>query len=378
LRPELETYYQIDKFLQGELKGDELVAFQNKMMADESFSEEVKYQKMVNEIVIGASYNSLRNQMSRDISNIDKNTGLKNWGIAAITGIALLSGSIYYSATKQDQSITKPDFENAKQTINTENKISSETKNIRTEEISSEKNTNKPSALTINNQTSNSAFKEDNNAINSSGPNFDYSHNTDFTNTTGTKNNTESQANTVTDKLNTTNTITDLCKNVVIKASIETLPSCINEDKGSILINKNSITGGTEPYKLSKDGNEIVNAFSYNNLSSGIHTITISDALNCQQTFRVEVKEQMCRKNKFVFSPENGETWKYQGNDLESYYMIILNQGGQQVYKSQLTQGMTEWNGIGGQGEYMDAGLYIYIIEYSNGTKENGQVTIIR
>ena len=39
---------------------------------------------------------------------------------------------------------------------------------------------------------------------------------------------------------------------------------------------------------------------------------------------------------------------------------------------------MTEWNGIGGQGEYMDAGLYIYIIEYSNGTKENGQVTIIR
>ena len=110
MRPELETYYQIDKFLQGELKGDELVAFQNKMMADESFSEEVKYQKMVNEIVIGASYNSLRNQMSRDISNIDKNTGLKNWGIAAITGIALLSGSIYYSATKQDQSITKPDL----------------------------------------------------------------------------------------------------------------------------------------------------------------------------------------------------------------------------------------------------------------------------
>jgi hypothetical protein len=45
LRPELETYQWIDRYLNGELKGSELQDFEAQMQSDPAFAEEVDTRK---------------------------------------------------------------------------------------------------------------------------------------------------------------------------------------------------------------------------------------------------------------------------------------------------------------------------------------------
>jgi len=169
------------------------------------------------------------------------------------------------------------------------------------------------------------------------------------------------------------------CFNTQIVADISTKPTCANESTGSILIPSAHIHGGMNPYTLSLDhaaAKSIKESYAY--LSAGTHTILITDKNGCSKEFYVSIAEKNCKKTSYVFAPEKGETWKISGNDNTDFTITILNIAGTQVYKSQIMQGEFEWQGIGQHGEYVSAGLYIYVIEYTNGQKENGQVTIVR
>ncbi|HSY60648.1 MAG TPA: hypothetical protein VK796_02180, partial [Cytophaga sp.] len=66
MRPELETYHLIDSYLNGKLEGEALRTFENQLQSDPAFAEEVSFQKLTNEVVVGASYDNLRSQMTND------------------------------------------------------------------------------------------------------------------------------------------------------------------------------------------------------------------------------------------------------------------------------------------------------------------------
>jgi hypothetical protein len=372
LRPELETYQLIDNYLNGSLIGDAFVVFEQRLQLDASFAEEVELVKLSNQVVIGATIESIRQQMQADIANIDqKNTfsKVKNWSVGILLGTAVLTTGILYSHSTKEETAPQNTLQQKgnnpikpNETVPYKNNTSievplptyilatSKTKQVVTTAITND------SAKTITEERTSSAVSTP--PINR-------------------------QTNLVIDKPSVPVTVEkkafDPCLNIQIQASITAKPSCKEQSTGSVSIPINNIKGGVKPYTIQFNGskpNAKKELYSY--LSAGTYAIEISDSNGCSQQFSKVVSENSCRKTNYVFAPDKGEIWKINGLDDTPFHITILNISGKTVYTSENIEGTFEWNGFNQQGAYLDAGLYIYILESNAGEKENGQVTIVR
>jgi len=365
LRPELETYYLIDSYLNGKLEGEALRTFENQLESDPAFAEEVSFQQLTNEVVVGASYDDLRSQMTKDIDKIDIAAKIKTWSFYTVAALVLLTGGIAYYTYSQQEPNSKPTV----------------TKEANPTTHSYKPNNTSGVAITTDSKTS--APKKDQGTSSTIQESAIAHVDTQTTIASTVHVPQHTPAVTSTPEAKTTQSAehaaipANPCVNAQIVTEISTKPSCANESTGTILIPL--VHGGTNPYTLSLDhgsAKPIKDSYSY--LSAGTHTLFITDKNGCSKEFHVTIAEKNCKKTSYVFAPEKGETWKISGNDNSDFTITILNMSGTQVYKSNVMQGEFEWQGIGQQGEYVSAGLYIYIIEYTNGQKENGQVTIVR
>ncbi len=371
MRPELETYQLIDKFLNGELQGDELASFEQKLQSDAAFAEEVSLQKLTNEVVVGASFDSLRSQMSRDLDKFDSSNNNQMWGLASI-GFAVLSAgiiSLYISQKPETITQAKPETHitaDKKQSIERERSVKTIAEPRKqdfvpdnTKEIIAAAPAQKTSAQTE------TIIKQE--II-------------DPVTTTTTSSNTQTTDYQKITSANSEKTVTaDPCIQTAITAKILSTPSCSDGSNGSIQIPLAEIKGGTKPYTISFNQSKASSTKEvYPYLKPDMYTIVISDANGCTKTYTTDVEEKNCRTKSFIFAPDKGETWTIDGINNNSYVLTILNMAGRQVWKTNTMQGTFEWQGVSQQGEYLDAGLYIYILEYTNGSKENGQVTIVR
>ena len=366
MRPELETYHLIDSYLNGKLEGETLRKFEQQLQSDAAFAEEVSFQQLTNEVVVGASYDDLRSKMTNDIEKIDARNKTQTWSLYTLAAFILITGAagIYYYTHKTSD--TKQT--NAKKLNPTSQSSVSHNKRG----VSSIQDS-KTIVSRKENQTA-SITKES----------IDAEIDTQTTVTPAPHVQQHTPAEKATLNVTTTQAIEKTpsinpCLNTQIAADISTTPTCTNENTGNILIPSAQVNGGTNPYTLSLDheaSTPIKESYSY--LSAGTHTILITDKNGCSKEFHVSIEEKNCKKTSYVFAPEKGETWKISGNDNTDFIITILNIAGTQVYKSKIIQGEFEWQGIGQHGEYVSAGLYIYVIEYTNGQKENGQVTIVR
>lgn len=367
MRPELETYHQIDSYLNGRLEGDALRSFEQKVQSDAAFAEEVEFQKLTNQVVVGASYNDLRAQMTKDIDRIDASDTIKKWSLYGVAAAVLLSGAagIYsYSTNSSETTQTKAaeEVRTAQRSASAEeSSVAAVTKNPKSQSSILEAQTSAPKvqeAIT---------YKIDSQQVITSSP--QPSHTIVPEKTTPEIRTVEPTV--VPGALNP-------CAQVQLSARITTTPSCTNESTGSIAVS--AVTGGTKPYHIALDelSASARTKESYAYLKAETYTVRITDANGCVKTFAATVAEKVCKKNAYVFVPDKGETWRISGNDNETFTITLINMAGTQVYRSHPMQGEFEWQGIGQQGEYLSAGLYIYVIEYANGQKENGQVTIVR
>ncbi len=367
MRPELETYQLIDHFLNGELKGDALLAFEKRLQEDASFAEEVSFQKLTNAVVVGASYDNIRSQISRDVDKIDASKNTKKWLGGALGGILL--STIIVATYSTNKAPTENFFEDKiGQTSST---------------ISSTTDTTTISTAPI---VKNSIAIKESTPIQSTQLNKANQAALVIIDTPKIVSNTEQKILPVSAYPTITPTqqiaapkLIDPCKDIKIHTIISTLPSCENSNTGSINIPSESITGGTKPYRTTLNKTVVPKLKeTYNYLQAGDYTVYITDKNGCSSTIAATIESQRCVKKTYVFSPDKGETWKIEGVANQEYAITIINIAGNQVYKSQHTNGEFEWNGINQHGTLLDAGLYIYLLEYTNGTKENGQVTIIR
>ena len=366
MRPELETYHLIDSYLNGKLEGEALRKFQQQLLTEPAFAEEVSFQQLTNEVVIGASYDDLRSKMTNDIEKIDASNKTKTWSLYTVAAFILITGAagIYFYTHKTSD--TKQT--NAKELNSTsQSSVSNNTRGVSS--IQDSKTTVSRKETQIASITKESVVAE---------------IDTQTTVAPVLQTQEVTPAKKATPDINTTQLVEKTpsinpCLNTQIAADISTKSTCTNENTGSILIPSAHIHGGMNPYTLSLDhaaSKPIKESYSY--LSAGTHAILITDKNGCSKEFHVSIEEKNCRKTSYVFAPEKGETWKISGNDNTDFTITILNIAGTHVYKSQIMQGEFEWQGIGQHGEYVSAGLYIYVIEYTTGQKENGQVTIVR
>lgn len=372
MRPELETYQLIDNYLNGSLTGEALQAFEQRLQSDASFAEEVSFQRLTNEIVVGASFDSLRAQMTRDIASRDTSSRInRKWGLAGIlSGIVAIGIIGIYTFSKEEKPVAASTDRAAQQTAPERNVSPVESS------VSSNKTLHgKPAkpAQTILHTPVSATQETEKHPVQTPGQ----QHVSDQS--AAEKTGIKSIETTTPTPLSTSDDTTNPCDKAAIKATIVSNPSCADASNGSILIPMNQISGGTKPYTVRFNmSGEAGTKEQYNYLAPGTYTIYITDAKGCAKSFQTEVTEKSCRKASFVFAPDKGQVCTITGKDNQPYILTILNMAGKQVYKTTTIEGSFEWQGLSQQGEYLDAGLYIYILEYVSGEKENGQITIVR
>lgn len=382
---EQEKYHLIDRYLRGELTGRELEDFTKNLSDDPGFAEDVAFQSEVNELVSVNAYNELRNQMSADIASIDKGASSKGFNktisVILIAGLLSVAGGYFLLKDK--------------------NKANTELAVNDTKELTQPSNTPGPELLdNVGNDAAQkqgqSEFvgKKINKAseFNTKDKNVEIQSNTEPLNqvwadtaitenqsTTGNENDRAIVKEPVSNTFAKPEIKTDPCSKTVIKANWSTSEACQARNDGRIEIDESSIQGGEAPYKIEfYSGNQKVDISDLDQLYSGNYTLKVVDVNGCLGKWNIKLSEKNCQPAGVSFSPAQGETWAFNGNDRNSYYLSIYNQAGQMVFKSGLLSGVYEWSGISNSGSTVETGFYVYVAEYTNGKKENGQITVIR
>ncbi|WP_028981103.1 hypothetical protein [Sporocytophaga myxococcoides] len=161
------------------------------------------------------------------------------------------------------------------------------------------------------------------------------------------------------------------CDLIQWKAQINTTPACIGKTNGKIeAIN---ISGGTVPYtqNLFLNGREV---YSNSGLKAGNYELLITDSKNCQQRFTAQVSEISCPINDY-FNPSFGEVWNIPVTD-KAGKLTIYTKSGTPIYQMDLKRNtVATWNGID-KYERLEAGYFIFVIEYEDGEVLKGSVTI--
>ena len=372
MRPELETYHLIDQYHKGELHGDELRIFQERLSSDSEFASEVDFQAMVNEVVIGANIHDLRNQIANDIHKIDNSNNLKKWGLISISSILIGGGiawgvaSNFVDKNETHELIIKPSEITIVKNPDTfiQSQISEDQKSNEVSKSINKIEDQTNQTLTINQTTTSYA----NNLITSE-DNLPLPQIEEPKSLQNNNGNLPEQ----------TKALANPCSETNIKSVITVKDACTDKNDGKILIPSDKISGGEAPY-IYKINNPIasISRESIAGLASGNYEVTIIDKNGCIQKSNIIIGEKFCNPKSYIIAPDKGEVWKYQGLHNEYFTVSILTQSGRQVFQQNNNIGLVEWNGISQQGENIEPGLYIYIVEYTNGTKDNGQITIVK
>ncbi|WP_028980622.1 SprB repeat-containing protein [Sporocytophaga myxococcoides] len=361
----VEYYFEIDQYLNGELSDDALLKFEKALAEDPTFRTEVENQQLLNEVVLGAELDVLRERIKKDIKQLDQKNNTNKWLLGGSL-LLLISAAAGIGLSINNKSEKTPSVKNSteKQVIINNDSFSrselpllSENKRANKKDLTIKPNSNKsPERLsdTIQEeQKKETTLKKETNTI-------------------------------ILDTL-TTNPLpyqkSDPCIGVNINFTVSSTSTCSGASNGEIKVAENSIKGGTAPYSYEFNGSGNFSSLSsYTNLRPGSYVVKVKDQSGCVKEKSVLVSEKECyKKQTFSFSPEFGETLKIPVSSEEPGTLSIYNRAGLLIFKTKTGQGeIAEWTGTDMTGNLAVAGLYVYIVEYSNGQKENGQITVLR
>jgi hypothetical protein len=373
LRPELEQYYLIDRYLENKLTGEELISFENQLSQDAQFLKRVEEQRMINDFILEAELKSVREQIEADLAGIQNPSFFRMHWKWITAGIFLMAGILYFSLLNK-KSIYPSQEAHLHQSIRSSQSTSlktirgaDKTKEFTPVEKVTVHKTNSSSIIHagIGDEIRTTADSVSNSPTIESVINRETVLNSD----------TEKEINTK--KENKTHD----CSRTEISCSMTTETSCSNARTGSISIEK--ISGGLEPYSLSLN-NKKIKEKNISELGAGVYTLKITDKNGCYKECQAIVSEKNCisaiqQGSKFNINPAIGETCSIPFDDNKRGTLIIYNRSGKIVYRdTNPDKDYVEWNGADGYGALAEPGLYVYIIEYEDGTKITGEVNIMR
>lgn len=356
----------IENYLKGNLKGEELSSFEERLATDSQFSSEVERHKKVQELVLLKGLLETRGKLDeiRRIKNAKPNGSSNHWGKIFLLGIsAVLIGGLFLWLNKKENKLEK-------QTLATsvENKNNSNEANQSSEDLFQ-----KPEEEKAKNRR-----REEKQAKNDSISEVEESKAHADPIPAPSKDDTTSVLPASKPKETSNTGEYNPCKSVSIQSKINSEESCMDKPTGKISLS--SITGGTSPYKISFNNSGFSSREVFVNVGEGKHWLTIQDAKGCTQAFEVEVSGKECFVEKPAkFSPDLGETWEYPVDPGANAKVRLYDAAGSVVFETTISGGYPKhWDGIGNNGSYIKAGAYIYQIINGNGTIKEGSVTIVR
>lgn len=170
----------------------------------------------------------------------------------------------------------------------------------------------------------------------------------------------------------------DPCAAVSITARLSAIPTCAGKSEGEIDIT--SVKGGTKPYTF-QIGNSVFSEYQITNLRAGKYSVKVTDENGCQGDLgTAAVGEKNCYESQDLsFNPFDGETLKIPSVREKGGILKILTRSGLTCYRLQFASGSNLiWDGVSSHDGNVTEGFYIYIIEYTDRSAENGTITIVR
>ena len=388
MRQEIDKYELIEKYLNGQLSSDEVLAFEKQMSEDNSLSDETARQQELKSFIDDASMLSLKENLQKIHQKHNTKPNPLNgkkwlWGIPIII---ILGTAILLLKPEQNNAKSEQDNNNKKENPNNEHieegqvKISIANHSIEKEIIQPKEERsihpqmqNQP--IPLETMGSDSAQQQEDEIklpaallasdIESIEPE-------------------DKMDNTVLEELVKPNPDHIKpepfdCNNIIIEASVKTEKSCEDKPTGKLFIVPNSIEGGSPPYSVSiKDKAEYNKQLSFNNLYANYYSVYIKDKNNCISHLGNYYIEEVNCNYEAVFAPEKGEIWEIPEQEFPAQ-LKIFSKTGQIVYMASLEPGIKhEWSGRTKDGSELPMGAYPFIIEPENQKPFWGTITLIR
>jgi hypothetical protein len=373
LRPDLEHYYLIDQYLENKLSGKELIAFENQLVQDKMLAIKIEEQRMLNNLILEAELKSVRTQIEKDLSAMQNPSFFRMYWKWIGAGLLSISAILYFTLPNSTDHANLLVQEPSVHAV--ENKNHSEIK----AEDKTEKSAHTSQPVKATNATSKNATSKLNDAVVESEENSSINNAEVIVPTVSSFTNTSLTSGIETKPTEVTKTID--CSLTKITFSVATETACENTETGSIHIEK--IAGGIAPYSYTINNKRIKERNTFE-LAAGRYEVKVSDKNGCSSEHNVTVLEKNCtpaiqQGMKFNINPTIGETCSIPFNTDKKGNVTIYNRGGKIIYRAaNPSSDYIEWNGTDGYGGLAEAGLYVYIIEYTDGTKVTGEVNIIR
>ncbi|MBO9699056.1 MAG: hypothetical protein J7604_02540 [Sporocytophaga sp.] len=157
--------------------------------------------------------------------------------------------------------------------------------------------------------------------------------------------------------------------------------SCKGKETGEVRVFPETVKGGKQPYTFILNEEQSLSHFDH--LSSGIYKLKIKDSRNCivESTHNVVIAEQVCKTSKaYIFNPEYDRVWSVPyDRDKDPVNLVLIDKSGKVFYQSKVQSYQpAEWSGESNMGLDLGIGLYFFTIEYSDGSIDDGTVTITR
>ena len=353
----------IEGYNEGSLSREEILWVEEKIKSDVSFAEEVALDKQLKEIVVGSAFADLRSQMDKDLSQIENRRKYKIVA-ASIGAIILLSALVYtytFTSSEENTHIQKMPSEVITTEASTEVVIVAkeefpiqEEKIVINEELPEKKNIIE--ATTIQ-ETIDEVVSDEHTVAPISEP--------------------------VEKEIVKTDVVVEIPKTIDVapcnlQFDIASSPTCLGQFEGQITVVSNTIRGFTKPYHFVLNGGLQNELGQFKDLTSGVYTITMVDAQNCEKSKEVEVKTKSCLPKEVSFNPVYGE--KAELIEAEGdVKMSIFNRAGVLIYESIVESGnKTTWSGVTTDGGNAAVGLYICVLQKEDQTKETVQISLLR
>ena len=353
-----DTYWQIQDFLQGKLKGADLAEFQSRLSSDSDLKLEVELHKCANKLITDKKLQNISAISLKTQSKIKQNILIKKIGIATSIVIASIGIITYILNPIQINPITK---ETPDSTLKISNKKETfEAKNGELDYNIDFKKAEDNMPLILKNDSelidSVSNQEEDDSILTQSKVSFT---------------NNDVQTRKVMNEY--TKTTENICDNVNLNASVTVKQSCINESNGIIYVN--NFEGGKAPYHF-----KILSAYnkevSSQQVPKGKYEVVISDVNDCQRIYSdILIREIVCLEEEKSFNPSLGEILDLGESKLPVTLTVVTKNGTIRYSKEFIQNEKIEWNGITNNGN-IETGYYIYYLKYSDETVKQGEVTV--
>lgn len=369
-----ETLELIDRYLSDALTESEKESFNLRLAQDSEFKTLVENQKFANELIIGDRLYTLKSMMDEDFSSgkVNSNqTSLSSGKLFLLGGMVLVASTLMLYLTFGNKTVKPKDT--AADSAKIESNQNPNVKSVGTnQEVITSSGINKKVVGKSKESYETSKLSEPGSI--------------------GTRDIVETLTNSdiepamiINEDQNKSESLSQSvevrCAVKTVQAKIKSEPACADKEDGRLIVLKVLDHVNPLAYGISISAGDTLwqssNIFS--NLSSGNYAVSVKDVNGCRMQVKdlVEIGSKECKKSQqaYSFNPAYGETISIKVENTGT--ITIRSRAGIVVFSGSVSSGEDfNWDGQNLSGGISAPGLYIYFLEYQNGSSVRGEILI--